>query len=85
MEPSLRPRSVDRRATLKTGGAIAAVQFTPPYIIKARGDMPVRIESCPRRESRRTGRGHRLQYGQEPTKPRNSRPRKVNNATPENT
>ena len=35
--------SVDRRTLLKTGAAIAAVQFSSPYIIKARGDTPVRI------------------------------------------
>ena len=28
---------------LKTGAAIAAVQFSSPYIIKARGETPVRI------------------------------------------
>ena len=35
--------SVDRRTLLKTSAAIAAVQFSSPYIIKARGDTPVRI------------------------------------------
>jgi len=35
--------SVDRRTILKTSAAIAAVQFSSPFIIKARGDTPVRI------------------------------------------
>jgi branched-chain amino acid transport system substrate-binding protein len=43
MGPSQRPRSVDRRTILKTSAAIAAVQFTSPYIIKARGETPVKI------------------------------------------
>jgi branched-chain amino acid transport system substrate-binding protein len=43
MGPSQRPRSVDRRTILKTGAAIAAVQFTSPYIIKARGETPIKI------------------------------------------
>src|ERR1700758_4897786 len=43
MAISKRPWMVDRRTILKSGAAIAAVQFTSPYIIKARGDTPVRI------------------------------------------
>jgi branched-chain amino acid transport system substrate-binding protein len=43
MGPTQRPWSVDRRAILKTGAAIAAVQFASPYIIKARGESPVKI------------------------------------------
>ena len=43
MGAPLRPRSVDRRTILKTTAAIAAVQFTSPYIIKARGETPVKI------------------------------------------
>jgi branched-chain amino acid transport system substrate-binding protein len=35
--------SVDRRTILKTSAAIAAVQITSPFIIKARGETPVRI------------------------------------------
>ena len=34
---------VNRRTILKTGAAIAAVQFSSPYIIKARGETAVRI------------------------------------------
>jgi branched-chain amino acid transport system substrate-binding protein len=43
MGAPLRPRSVDRRTILKTSAAIAAVQFASPYIIKARGETPVKI------------------------------------------
>ena len=43
MGPSLRPWAADRRTILKTGAAIAAVQFASPYIIKARGETPIRI------------------------------------------
>ena len=35
MATSQRPWSVDRRTILKTSAAIAAVQFSSPYIIKA--------------------------------------------------
>jgi branched-chain amino acid transport system substrate-binding protein len=35
--------SVDRRTILKTSAALAAVQFSSPFIIKARGDTPVKI------------------------------------------
>ena len=38
-----RPWQVDRRAILKTSAALAAVQFSSPFIIKARGETPVRI------------------------------------------
>src|SRR5947199_4402835 len=34
---------VDRRTLLKSSAAIAAVQFSSPFIIKARGETPVRI------------------------------------------
>ncbi|WP_296224326.1 ABC transporter substrate-binding protein [Ralstonia sp. UBA689] len=34
---------VDRRTILKTAVAAAAVQLAPPFIIKARGDAPLRI------------------------------------------
>jgi branched-chain amino acid transport system substrate-binding protein len=43
MATSLRPTRVDRRTILKTGAAVAAVQFASPYIIKARGETPIRI------------------------------------------
>src|SRR6516162_6989171 len=38
-----RPWSVDRRTILQSGAAIAAAQFSSPFIIKARGETPVRI------------------------------------------
>src|SRR5579871_4470212 len=34
---------VDRRTILRSGAAIAAMQFASPFIIKARGETPVRI------------------------------------------
>ena len=34
---------VDRRTILKSSAAIAAMQFSSPFIIKARGETPVRI------------------------------------------
>jgi len=40
---SQRSGSVDRRTILKTSAAIAAVQFSSPFIIKARGETAVRI------------------------------------------
>src|SRR5437764_9479721 len=40
---SQRPGSVDRRTILKTSAAVAAVQFASPFIIKARGETPIRI------------------------------------------
>src|ERR1700755_3340107 len=43
MATSQRPWSVDRRTILKTSAALAAVQFSSPFIIKARGETPVRI------------------------------------------
>ena len=43
MGKSQRPWSVDRRTILKTSATIAAVQLTSPFIIKARGETPVRI------------------------------------------
>ncbi len=35
--------SVDRRTLLKSSAAIAAVQFSSPFIIKARGETSVKI------------------------------------------
>ena len=43
MGTAQRPWQVDRRAILKTSAALAAVQFSSPFIIKARGETPVRI------------------------------------------
>jgi branched-chain amino acid transport system substrate-binding protein len=43
MGSSQRPWVADRRTILKTSAAIAAVQFASPYIIKARGETPIRI------------------------------------------
>src|ERR1700686_1800350 len=43
MAISQRSWSIDRRAILKSSAAIAAVQFSSPFIIKARGETPVRI------------------------------------------
>jgi branched-chain amino acid transport system substrate-binding protein len=43
MVTSQRRWSVDRRTILKTSAAIAAVQITSPFIIKARGETPVKI------------------------------------------
>src|ERR1700746_3277090 len=40
---SRRSLPIDRRAILKSTAAIAAVQFSSPFIIKARGETPVRI------------------------------------------
>src|ERR1700746_1020191 len=40
---SRRSLPIDRRAILRSGAAIAAVQFASPYIIKARGETPIRI------------------------------------------
>jgi hypothetical protein len=67
---------IDRRTILQSSAAIAAVQFSSPFIIKARGETPVRRgtlaqglpgqhvhgeKSRARRKSSRTGRAHRLQ------------------------
>jgi len=41
MVTSQRSWLVNRRTILKTSAAIAAVQFTSPYILKARGDTPL--------------------------------------------
>jgi acetate---CoA ligase (ADP-forming) len=41
---SQRSWAVDRRTILKTSAAIAAVQVTSPFIIRARGETPVRID-----------------------------------------
>ena len=43
MATSQRSWPVDRRSVLKSGAALAAVQFSSPYIIQARGETPVRI------------------------------------------
>src|SRR5277367_5733681 len=43
MAISQRPWSIDRRTILKSSAAIAAVQFSSPFNIKARGETPVRI------------------------------------------
>ena len=43
MGTSQRSWPVDRRTILRTSAAIAAVQFASPFIIKARGETPVRI------------------------------------------
>src|SRR6266550_4575943 len=43
MVTSERSWLVDRRTILKSSAAIAAVQFSSPFIIKARGETPVRI------------------------------------------
>src|ERR1700736_4233695 len=43
MANSQRRWSIDRRTILKSSAAIAAAQFSSPFIIKARGETPVRI------------------------------------------
>ena len=43
MATSGRSWSIDRRTILKSTAAIAAVQFSSPFIIKARGETPVKI------------------------------------------
>jgi branched-chain amino acid transport system substrate-binding protein len=43
MAISKRPWAINRRTILKSGAAIAAAQFSSPFIITARGDTPVRI------------------------------------------
>ena len=43
MSRSQRSWRVDRRTVVRTGAALAAVQFAAPFIIKARGETPVRI------------------------------------------
>jgi branched-chain amino acid transport system substrate-binding protein len=43
MAISERRWSVDRRTILKSGAIIAAAQVTSPFIIKARGETPIRI------------------------------------------
>src|SRR5206468_2439954 len=43
MGTSQRSWPVDRRTILKTSAAVAAVQFSSPFIIKARGETPVKI------------------------------------------
>src|SRR3984893_15728853 len=43
MAISQRRWSIDRRTILKSSAAIAAAQFSSPFIIKARGETPVKI------------------------------------------
>ena len=43
MTISRRPWSINRRTILKSGAAIAAAQFSSPFIITARGETPIRI------------------------------------------
>jgi branched-chain amino acid transport system substrate-binding protein len=43
MALSKRPWSINRRTILKSGAAIAAAQFSSPFIITARGETPIRI------------------------------------------
>jgi len=44
MAISRRPWSIDRRTILKSSAAICcAAQFSSPFLIKARGEKPVRI------------------------------------------
>src|SRR3979411_1566690 len=43
MVTSQRSWRVERLTIVKTGAALAAVKFSPPFIIKARGETPVRI------------------------------------------
>jgi branched-chain amino acid transport system substrate-binding protein len=43
MATSQRSSPIDRRTVLKSGAALAALQFSSPYIIQARGETPVRI------------------------------------------
>src|SRR5881275_2181529 len=43
MGSSQRSWPLNRRTILKTGAAVAAVQLTSPFIIKARGETPIRI------------------------------------------
>jgi branched-chain amino acid transport system substrate-binding protein len=40
---SKRPWSINRRTILKSGAAIAAAQFSSPFIITARGETPIKI------------------------------------------
>jgi branched-chain amino acid transport system substrate-binding protein len=43
MPSSNRPWSINRRTILKSGAAIAAAQFSSPYIINARGETAIKI------------------------------------------
>src|SRR6201995_5168841 len=43
MALSKRPLSINRRTILKSGAAIAAAQFSSPFIITARGETPIKI------------------------------------------
>jgi len=43
MASSKRPWSINRRVILKSGAAIAAAQFSSPFIITARGETPIKI------------------------------------------
>src|SRR5471030_210373 len=43
MATAQRSSPIDRRTVLKSGVALAALQFSSPFIIQARGETPVRI------------------------------------------
>ena len=43
MATAQRSSPIDRRTVLQSGAALAALQFSSPYIIQARGETPVRI------------------------------------------
>src|SRR5580658_4002276 len=43
MATSQRSSPIDRRTVLKSGATLAALQFSSPYIIQARGETPIRI------------------------------------------
>src|ERR1700679_1496328 len=43
MATSQRSSPIDRRTVLKSGATLAALQFSSPYIIQARGESPIRI------------------------------------------
>jgi branched-chain amino acid transport system substrate-binding protein len=40
---SKRPWAINRRTILKSGAAIAAAQFSSPFIITARGETPIKL------------------------------------------
>src|ERR1700689_259486 len=43
MATSQRSSPINRRTVLKSGATLAALQFSSPYIIQARGETPIRI------------------------------------------
>src|ERR1700759_4570871 len=43
MAVSRPPWAINRRTILKSGAAIAAAQFSSPFIVRALGDTPVKI------------------------------------------